>query len=215
MRAIALIVAITVIVNLGYEETLCAISVAEATLAFSTSDGTDVQVTREHVVRAVDFLTRMFDALRLKEYRQLSEEEVRLTGGEALDICMDIGDRCLQELAVMAVAGEARTAEELAAKLGVSKETIWRDDFRKLEAHGLIVAVRGLGATITSRGMKLVAFVEGIGRQGASSRVDPVARVPQEVAALVRKLGASGMNHDSIATKLGIPLESVERVLGA
>ncbi len=46
------------------------------------------------------------------------------------------------------------------------------------------------------------------------SRVDPVAKVPKEVAALVRKLRASGMNHDSIATKLGIPIESVERVLG-
>jgi len=46
------------------------------------------------------------------------------------------------------------------------------------------------------------------------SRVDPVARVPREIAALVREMRASGMSHDSIATKLGIPLESVERVLG-
>lgn len=103
---------------------------------------------------------RMFAALKLKDYKELSEEEARLTGGEALDICIEIGSRCLSELGFLAVH-ESMTAEELAAKHGVSIHAIREDDFRRLRDHGLIVTVPSLGAVITTRGLRLVRWVKG------------------------------------------------------
>jgi len=153
------------IVNLGYLDVLCSVSVAEACLAFSTTTGVDVLVTHEHVASAVDFLERMFALLRLDDYRRYAEDEVQFVGGESLQTCIDIGSRPLAILVDLAVKDHL-TSDEVAAKYGVHATSVAESDFRVLREHGLIETLPGVGAMITTRGMKLANWVTEIEHEG-------------------------------------------------
>lgn len=139
------------IAHRGLRDTVCRVAVAVAAVRFSTSDAVQLVVTPEHVAEADSFLRRMYELLELGDYKLHSKAEVRLDGGEALSVAIDIGEMGLQTVHLL--AKESMSARQIAAKLTVNPDTI-QDLYGRLKDHALIETTRGKGSELTSRGMR-------------------------------------------------------------
>ncbi len=158
----------------GFRDTVCRVAAAYACVGFSTADGVDLIVTAAHVNTARDFLAKMFDALQLREYRLLEEGALNLSGGEVISTVIDIGERGIDVLEQLAkVYPQALTSRDLAVKMvprdpEVTEKAI-QHLYDVLQENGLIEAVRGLGATITPRGVGLLHAIMELRRKGGRS----------------------------------------------
>jgi hypothetical protein len=142
------------VVHSGFRDVLCRVSAAFAALRFSTTDGEDLLVLKDHVIEAAAWLRRMYDTIQLKEYKEHMKEGALLPGGEFLSTAIAIGEpgvRIIQHL-----TKGLQTSEELAEALGGQRTGYSakgvRDRFEDLRGRGLIETRRGLGAELTTKG---------------------------------------------------------------
>jgi hypothetical protein len=149
------------VVHDGFMDVLCRVSVSDAALSFSTTDGENVVVTDENVERAAAFLTSMCDALELKPYRLAAEEGAMLTGGDFLAVSdrIEKDGRAIVNLLANHL-NESMTAKEIAKALNGDggegagwTEQIVVDRYGDLKDEELIETTRGKGVVLTPRGM--------------------------------------------------------------
>lgn len=140
------------IVHNGYRGTVCRFAVAMAALLHSTDEEhRKIIVEKEHVELAIGYVKYILDKLRLKEYKQLVEEETKIKNGELSTI---VGMVELTDISILRAlsAKESDTSNELAKEIGILPETIRGVHFRTLRTLGLIRTRSGKGASITPKG---------------------------------------------------------------
>lgn len=136
-----------------FRDLLCRVSVSEAVLSFSTTNGEDVVVSTEHVDRAARFLLRMYDAMDLPAWRTHYESDTGITGGEAIATARaigEIGDRIIDRLSRNRDPVGSR---EVASAIGATVDQVHHAyDVLGPQGRGLVETTRGAGAKLSPRG---------------------------------------------------------------
>jgi len=188
------------LVSDGFRDTLCRVSVSEAALAFSTTNGEDLIVGLEHVDAAARFLLSTYEACDLPGYVAHHRTDVGVTGGDALLIARSIGesgDRIIDRLS----RGPA-TAREMSPVLNLSEEQI-RHAYTNLGSTGfkLIETRPSVGAELTPRGVAYFRWLRELQIHGLETGAGGSYPKPVLLAGLREKLGLLAGNGESKASE--------------
>lgn len=155
------------IVYNGIKETITRLSVAYACLTHSSNNHETVDVEPEHVDMAKDFYLRMLDRLKVKEYKELSEEDEALSKEDLIKVIEEMEPDHAELMKVISTEG-VTSSTELAEELGVTKRTI-KDKYELLKDHEVIETKPGKGIALTEKGVRLIRILLGIGEGSLST----------------------------------------------
>ncbi|MHA1866017.1 MAG: hypothetical protein ACTSWZ_05860 [Candidatus Heimdallarchaeaceae archaeon] len=145
------------IVHNGFHEVIARISVAYACMYHSTDNNHEnVIVDLSHVKKTIEFIETMFTRLDLSSYIYAKKHNTVILDDEEREIIDLLGDSTNRQiLEALAIKGTC-SSKVLAEICNKSEETIKKNRLPKLQAKNLIESKRGVGNSITDKGIQAV-----------------------------------------------------------
>ncbi|MGC9780926.1 MAG: hypothetical protein HZR80_16910 [Candidatus Heimdallarchaeota archaeon] len=156
------------IVHNGYNEVIARVSVSFAALYHSTNESQEeIIITKDHVELAIEFLENMIEKLELSSFIYAKNKNTVIEKKEAREL-LGLISKTPNLVILETLAIKGGTSSKVLAQICNKSERTIKTRITELAAKGLVEPKRGLGNSITEKGIQAVKLLKMYGSEEKS-----------------------------------------------